>query len=648
MAVRMIAVKIIEHYWLNGRSTRCAFQYRETVARDQVEPALLLTKEVSGVLEGPAEPERMGSDLPPDDAAGGEADTNIAKDQQSKDKPLGPWCLQLCTSAVSDLRTLGTKSRNSLDACLQKLREIEKGLWMGNVSKQLKVSRSSIPIYESKVLNNLRILWQVEAGYCPVTETDGQVIRVWTILSDHKEVKTLAPKIAAYNRSRPADAQRTAKARYRPDPSNRKHVLPEQYATVQTLVQEDDVADDEEEGRQEEQEEDIVEGAGGDADTGGWEDADYAAKYRKLYLLSQRMVEELVQGRVYHAQHTVSKVEADVIKSDKSSMVIGRSGTGKTTCVMYRLLSMFQSYMRENGHGVKQFRQVFVTKNVELCLRVERYFKTLLRKTQATSQGEEEEEEEEEMLLIDAAMQEMFFRNVPDSFKGIEQDFFPMFLTFEKVLKMLEETCRDKAKRVQAKNQAKQEAEGESLQASFIESGRTRAFMSSSKPEVALVLKDPWAEDKEEEGEDVCPMAVGTEVDYDVFCNKYWNRLNKTLVAHFDPSLVWAEIQSVLKGHEDAMRTPKGCLSLEQYKRLTPKHPSFLEHRDRLYSLFLNYEELKKKNQDRDQMDRVHTLRSALSGLTLQVRIAASEDLRAPRLTRGCDGMDHTYCCHGI
>eukprot|EP00961_Rhodomonas_salina_P038256 514446-Rhodomonas_salina.1 len=52
-------------------------------------------------------------------------------------------------------------------------------------------------------MDNVRILWQVDVGFCSIVDAERQVVKVWTILSDHKEVQSLIPRLADLNNIQP-------------------------------------------------------------------------------------------------------------------------------------------------------------------------------------------------------------------------------------------------------------------------------------------------------------------------------------------------------------------------------------------------------------------------------------------------------------
>jgi hypothetical protein len=81
------------------------------------------------------------------------------------------------------------------------------------------------------------------------------------------------------------------------------------------------------------------------------------------------------------------------------------------------------------------------------------------------------------------------------------------------------------------------------------------------------------------------------EVDYSVFAADIWPCI-KPASSPFNPSLVWSEIVSFIKGSMDSVDRRNGRLTLEEYQKLGAKRsPNFTgDQRSEVYDLFLKYE----------------------------------------------------------
>jgi hypothetical protein len=466
-------------------------------------------------------------------------------------------------------------------------------------------------------------------------------------------VERLLPRLAELNNQRPAEHIALARRRYFPVRGSRRDVLP-----VSCIGAGDGAGDDADDG------EDPAPALAAGAAAG----PAYSERFRKLFPVSERVVQELLEGRDVAMQHNISLREARVINTRQSCLVMGRSGTGKTTCCLFRLLATRRGAAAVHEEGASAdgvstpHRQLFVTKSVELLVRVRRFYDRMAR-AGAGEGGDDLEEAIREAEgddgyddadLLDAD-ERGALAGVPASFAALEDRHFPLFLTFEKLLAMLEiahrEAARDAAwaRRAQGGESAAEEETGgaeESCSVGWMEQGRTWASSNAGPTAggrrlglLSISDRDVWAQEAASaDPADADPAGScggsGREVDFDRFLALYWQHMDESLRARFEPQLVWSEIQGLIKGCEEAGRAGAGgvarggCLSLDEYSGLSERrYPSFSHSRERLYKLFENYERIKRRLRDHDAMDRIH----ALSALWQRLAVGAvGEERRLP------------------
>lgn len=103
------------------------------------------------------------------------------------------------------------------------------------------------------------------------------------------------------------------------------------------------------------------------------------------------------------------------------------------------------------------------------------------------------------------------------------------------------------------------------------------------------------------------------EVTYVVFVTELWPRMTKKVKAQYHPTLVWTEIRSFIKGSIEALHTEQGYLSLEEYSDLGRKRaPNFSADREVVYSLFVVYQNTKCSMGMFDEADVVHNVYTRL------------------------------------
>ncbi|KAF3903051.1 hypothetical protein AA313_de0210236 [Arthrobotrys entomopaga] len=98
----------------------------------------------------------------------------------------------------------------------------------------------------------------------------------------------------------------------------------------------------------------------------------------KQYSLTRGVVEMISQGgHQAEVPFVVSAEEESIISNLNSSIcILGRSGTGKTTCLVFRLLA---NYLRDEATAVKEARQIFLTRSPVLAEKIRQYTNRLIR-----------------------------------------------------------------------------------------------------------------------------------------------------------------------------------------------------------------------------------------------------------------------------
>jgi hypothetical protein len=124
------------------------------------------------------------------------------------------------------------------------------------------------------------------------------------------------------------------------------------------------------------------------------------------------------------------------------------------------------------------------------------------------------------------------------------------------------------------------------------------------------------SDDELSDDESACTMQDTTNTDkqqrkttcwkimtFENFVKEAWTKIQK-LDPMYQPSLVWTEIVSFIKGSYEALNSPNGYLSLEEYEQLGRKMaPMFTGKRRKIYEMFLKYEHFKKQQFFIDEAD---------------------------------------------
>ncbi|KAH9622535.1 hypothetical protein KSS87_017350 [Heliosperma pusillum] len=307
----------------------------------------------------------------------------------------------------------------------------------------------------------------------------------------------------------------------------------------------------------------------------------------KFYPLSAETVGHLLSdsdGQALDLPFDVTDQEMEIISHEQSSFILGRSGTGKTTVLTMKLFQKEQLHhmalkglsddqaVHENLECGGVLRQLFVTVSPKLCYAIKQHVSHL----KSFARGESSSSENVSLSIDDLDNGEQF-RDIPDSFVDLPSKLYPLVITFNKFLLMLDGTL--------GASYFHRFHDGVGSSLSGCTSLRSAAFLMKKK-----------------------------EVTYDKFCLLYWPHFNSQLTKNLDSSRVFTEIISFIKGGLHMGETVDGRLTLEGYLNLSNGRTSTLSHkkRDAIYHIFLDYEKMKLERREFDLADFVNDLHRRL------------------------------------
>ncbi|KAL4317814.1 hypothetical protein GQ457_18G023470 [Hibiscus cannabinus] len=288
----------------------------------------------------------------------------------------------------------------------------------------------------------------------------------------------------------------------------------------------------------------------------------------------------------------------DEIENSSNGSASGRSGTGKTTVLTMKLFKQEQLHLlamegfdavnsnsfndvhrrNRNIDGVgraeaTQLRQLFVTVSPKLCYAVKQHVLQLKR---FISRGKFSQESAlQDAGDIDAAAE---FKDIPDSFVDILPEAYPLVMTLQKFLIMLDGTI------------------GNSFFEKFYD---VRELSNLEVGNAPTLLRN----------------CIRTrEVNFEKFCSIYWPYFNERLTNKLDSSRVFTEIMSHIKGGLKSGDFCDGRLSKDDYVKLSEGRASTLTSQERqmIYDIFQDYEKMKGENGEFDLADIVNDLHSRL------------------------------------
>ncbi|XP_045821754.1 uncharacterized protein LOC123914598 [Trifolium pratense] len=312
----------------------------------------------------------------------------------------------------------------------------------------------------------------------------------------------------------------------------------------------------------------------------------------KFYSLSSVVVNHLLSdhnSNQLELPFEVSDEEHDVILFPRSTFVLGRSGTGKTTVLTMKLLKQEElhhsvveqtygiksvevpclNYVKEykdsstvNGRPVPVLHQLFVTVSPILCQAVKHQVVKMKRFICGGVISADRCSIEEDIVDVDTSIQ---FKNIPDTFVNIPAESYPLVITFQKFLMMLDGTV------------------GNSYFERFSE-------LSSLSENIGVrsVAFETFIRKK--------------QVTYERFDSLYWPHFNSQYTKTLDSSRVFTEIVSHIKGGMQSLEPGEGKLSRQDYLSLSENRSSSLskQKREIIYDMYQSYEHMK---MDRGEFD---------------------------------------------
>ncbi|XP_044311040.1 TPR and ankyrin repeat-containing protein 1 isoform X2 [Varanus komodoensis] len=593
-----------------------------------------------------------------------------------------------CTSET--LKKLGSKSicRYMKNKVIRIIQQLGNGEWTKGLQKQLKHLKGDIQLYEAKLDKGARMLWELAIDFSPrcsenaekIIENDQsthpmektgrvytEIIRIWDIVLDHGKLnRTIETICTAYNRglscilrkklkgingglmSSNLKTQKRIPRIYVEDTKAQKSedaVLPEYFPPASAVETEYNIM--------------------------------------KFHSFSTNMALNIISDMSSTVEYPfrVGELEYAIIglnpKPLEPIILIGRSGTGKTTCCLYRLWKNFHSYwekaelaecpllVRQVWHRLK-FDMQLRNKSIQEEVHEEKqdsYASIDSELDSSLSTDNEHEEEEAPQCSSNLGDSEMNLVHDSDEEYTVEESdkldhLHQIFITKNYVLcQEVQRNFTELSKSSKATSHFKpleanvyklQDVKDENFPL-FLTSKQLLLLLDASMPEPFFLrnedgsLKhtiDGWSTAEEmvisnwqEEEEDLDVEADHDEdekateghtrecdprvfVTYNVFVNEIWPKMVKGKCP-YSPALVWKEIKSFLKGSFEALSSHQGILTEEEYKKLGRKRcPNFKEDRSEIYQLFCHYQRIRSQGNYFDEEDVLHKLSQRLSKLT--------------------------------
>ncbi|KAG0703070.1 hypothetical protein DFH29DRAFT_918710 [Suillus ampliporus] len=464
----------------------------------------------------------------------------------------GEWRILISTEAYKNLREFRRADVKIFQIIVKKIKQLSNGHFSDDNHKRLNGPDAGIPIHEAKMTRDLRLVYQIDC----VPDHDGkferQVIKVYGIYT-HAQLGRIWDALGSHLARKGREYRRRVIFRNRPARSNDSVILPASFPPAEPEPECSasplDLSD---------------------------KDMDHLHSLlvlEKYVTFSQAFLHSLIANQDVQHVFMLTPQEQKIVECTASCYVLGRSGTGKTTTMLFKILGIQRAWQM-SADGMPKPRQIFVTKSRVLATKVEEYFTKLLEslalagytlqelatmKAQSVQEG-----------LVDLDDMPESQMNIPMKYSELEDKHFPLFVTFDRLAKMV-----------------------------------AADILSKDNPETRDSAELFFHADDAE--------AHDSFVTYEVFANQYWPHFPQNLTKNLNPWLVFSEFMGIVKGSEHALSCTEGVLDRPNYLRLPHRsNPNFANQRGILYDMFESYTKFKRQRRHHDVADRTQAILKVL------------------------------------
>ncbi|PBK59143.1 hypothetical protein ARMSODRAFT_1027641 [Armillaria solidipes] len=474
----------------------------------------------------------------------------------------GDWTVIISTNADNFLRSTHKKDLFTFNITVKKIKELSSGHFTDSNQKRLSGSTTEVPVFEAKVSRNLRLIYQIDI--IPGDDNEQQAIKIFGIYTNDQIDNRLWSSISSQLRKKGKEYRKRCAVRKRAEQASRDTFIPAFFPPLPEVSPSEiksipDLRPD--------------------------ETAQIHSRLvvEKYVTFSQPFLNTILADVDATFPHMVSSQEKRIIECPKSCYVIGRSGTGKTTTMLFKMLLIERTFQLMES-DLPRPRQVFVTKSRMLAKKVQEYFVKLTSSLAMASQPSADftnlsrAQHQDDLGLIDADDIVDWRTDLPAKYSELGERHFPLFITFDSLCDLLEADMGP----------------------------------HTLTPTSPIGIKRNKSH-----------MGV---ITFESFYESYWSHFPEPLVKGLDPALVFSEIignisiscvnwldlslcLGVIKGSAETLGKEKQHLSRAAYLDLSKRQQStFADQRCEVYKLFELYMRKKKLRGEYDTGDRTHSI----------------------------------------
>ncbi|KAJ6498051.1 P-loop containing nucleoside triphosphate hydrolase protein [Mycena vitilis] len=513
----------------------------EPILPPQLETEVVDEEETTAILQTvtPSDPEALYPTMQP---------MNFTRLYCDSATGFGDWAINISPRGERDLRDHNRRDRKIFGIIIKKIKELSNGHFSPDNQKRLNNNHVEIPIYEAKMTGDLRLVHQVDCVPAYDTTSERQALKIFGVYT-HAQIGRVSFWDSMGRELGKKGKEYKERCAFRKTPH---HTGDHVYAPgifpspmeVRSLP------------------------AGSAPDLPPDDLEQMQSLLLKSVHFSQPLLDSIIAGRDASFVLQVSPREQSIIEHPYSCYVLGRSGTGKTTTMLYKMLLVEADYelSKEESPETPKRRQLFVTQSRILAEKVEEHFSKLSAGYRPSTHPEGAAKvRPSTFALVDIDDEINWRSDLPKRYSDLRDEHFPLFVTFDRLCGMLES-----------------DMEEDPCSGFSAFSANYSATDRASRP---------------------------ARLTYDRFLERYWPHFPQTLTKGLDPSMVYSEFLGVIMGAEETLTCASSCLDRETYLSLSERAQStFADQRQRVYDLFESYVNQKRLLGDLDAADRTHAI----------------------------------------
>ncbi|CAE6379695.1 unnamed protein product, partial [Rhizoctonia solani] len=506
---------------------------------------------------------------------------------------LGAWNIIVSGRAVKDLRHIQKGDSHVFGMIYKKIIELSQGFFSDDNQKRLLGLDTEVPIYEAKVSRDLRIVYQIDLDTDVDAKADKQIIKLYGVYTHAQLDNRLWALVSHYHINRRGkEYRRRCLHRETPRARGQNVTLPAHFKHEDAIDAPVELPPTNSVRLEGMTEKDFL-------------DLHSLIALEKFIPMSQSLVTSILHNSDANHVFHVSAKEKEIIYHESACFVLGRSGTGKTTSILFKMIGIEKLF--EQMEGVTKPRQVFVTQSRVLAQRVQEYYQSLVRSSSGVVDKDSRADEQDEEVLADLDDEDSSTFGLPPKYSMLEEKHFPLFVTYDQLCSLLEADFGFQFRRTT----------------------RTRIHVAAEKRFTIAEVADVKIDLDREVEVEIEPSAteVASPIDtkedleqarraavtFEIFVAAYWPHFDFRLTKGLDPALVYSEFLGVIEGSELALQSPTGALDRDEYTSLSHRKSSFASQRNRVYDLYELYRKRKQFLGGYDSAERTHALVNALN-----------------------------------